>query len=329
MKKQKLILGILFAAAIIPPVSSKPQSSIDSAITLFNQAHYAEARNLLRAEIYRTPNNPALYYWLGKCDFELFDNDAAITNAERAVQLQPNNSQYHYFLGTTYGHKAESANPFTGLSLARKAEHEFTRAVELDPHDMDAQRDLISYCIDAPGFAGGGLDRAEDRIAKLDQIDPLQAHLARLELYANRKKWGEAIQEANSVIAAKPKDAPPYLEVVEYYKDREQAAEMRGALAAIPRAINADPHVDYYRGVADILAEDRPDEAETFIKTYLSNWPPPRREDHAPLAEAHFWLGRLAEQRGRRQDAIAEYRMAIKLDSHNKSAHDALRRMGM
>jgi tetratricopeptide (TPR) repeat protein len=152
--------------------------------------------------------------------------------------------------------------------------------------------------------------------------------LALLELYQNKKKWGEAIDQANAVLAAKPKDLRPYLEVAEYYQDREEAAEMRGVLAAIPRTVAADPHVNFYRAVANIIAGEHPDEAETMLKTYLSKQPPPQREDHVPFSLAHVWLGRLYEKLGRRPAAIAEYHIALKLNPHEKTAHEALARDG-
>lgn len=327
MKKLGIIFGVLFLAAVFPAASGA-QSAAESAKALFDQGRFTEAAALLRSEISKTPNDAELYFWLGHCEFELYNNDAAVNDAERAVQLAPKVSKYHYFLGTTYGYKAEYSNWFSGLAYARKTQHEFTKAIELDPHNMDAQRDLISYCIQAPGIAGGGDDRAEELIAKLKEIDPLEAHLALLEYSENKKRWGEAIQEANAVLAAKPKDVGPYLEVVEYYKNRGEAAEMRGVLAAIPRTALRDPHIGYYRGVANIIAGDRPDEAETLLKTYLLRQPPPQREDHAPFSLVHSWLGRLYENLGRRPAAIAEYHIALKLNPHEKAAREGLSQIG-
>jgi tetratricopeptide (TPR) repeat protein len=327
MKRLGIIVVMLLLGATTPAVN-QPQTTVDSARALFDQGRYIEASSLLHAEIAKSPNNPELYYWLGHCQFELYQNDAAITSAERAVQLAPNNSAYHYFLGTVSGYKAEFANFFSALSLAMKTEHEFTKATEFDPRNLPAQRDLISYCIQAPGFAGGGEEKAEERIATLKAIDPVQAHLALLELYENKKKWGAAIQEANDVLAAKPKDADPYLEIVEYYQNRGEAAEMRGVLAAIPHSAAPDAHINFYRGVADIIAGDHPDEAEALLKAYIAKQPPPQREDHSSLSLAHIWLGRLYEKIGRRPDAIAEYRIAVKANPHDKLAHEALARLG-
>src|SRR5580700_2047115 len=117
MKKLLAIIGVLFLAAQIH-AASRAQSPVESAKALFNQGRYADARSILRAEISKSPKDPDLYFWLGHCEFELYDNDGAISNAERAVQLAPNNSAYHYFLAVSYGRKAEFANFFTAFGLA-------------------------------------------------------------------------------------------------------------------------------------------------------------------------------------------------------------------
>jgi tetratricopeptide (TPR) repeat protein len=304
------------------------QSPSDTAKQLYDSGHYKEARALLQSEVLKSPRQPALYYWLGKCAFELYDDDLGVASAERAVELEPSNAEYHYFLGTTFGHKAEHASWFSGLSLARKAQHEFLEAIQLNQNEINAQRDLISYDIAAPGIAGGGDDKAKAQIVKLFAINPLQGHLAQLEFFEDRRKWNEAAAEATSVLATKPKDVRPYLEVVEYLQNREDAMGMRNALSEIPREFSSDPHAEYYRAVADVLAGDDLVTAKALIETYLQRKPPPRREDHVTLADAHTWLGRLYEKVGQSQSAIGEYRTAIELEPKEKLARERLRNLG-
>src|SRR5690242_595225 len=51
--------------------------------------------------------------------------DDAILNAERAVSLRGDDSQFHLWLGRAYGQKAaEIGNPLSAASLARKAKNE-------------------------------------------------------------------------------------------------------------------------------------------------------------------------------------------------------------
>ena len=91
-----------------------------SAQALYAGGRYAEAVALLRADVQSDPNNAEAYFWLAECTYEMREFDDAIQYAERAIELSPANSDYHHVLGKAYGRKAEHANWFTGLSLARK-----------------------------------------------------------------------------------------------------------------------------------------------------------------------------------------------------------------
>jgi tetratricopeptide (TPR) repeat protein len=305
----------------------RAQTELDAARNLFDQGHYTEAQSLLRAEVAKTPQHAVLYYWLGRCAYELHDNDKAVSNAERAVELEPKVASYHHFLASAYGHKAEFANWFSGLSLARKASHEFLDAVQIEPNNVLFERDLISYYIRAPGIAGGGEEKAETQITQLSAIDPVQALLAKLELFEEKRRWNNAAEQARIVLAAKPKDVGPYLEVAEYYESHEDPTGMRNTLAAIPSNAPADSRISFYRDVADVLAGERLQEAEASLKSYLANLPQ-RREDHASPSASHRWLGRLYERLGRRESAATEYHMAIQLDPNDKAAREGLRRTG-
>jgi len=327
MSRLRIIFFLLGSIALAPAGLRASQSPVDAARSLFDAGRYADAQSLLSAEISKSANQAVLYYWLARSSFELKQNDQAVKNAERAVELEPKNSEFHHFLGTASGFKAETSGWFSGLALARKAQREFFEAVQLDPNNIPAQRDLINYYIAAPGIAGGGEDKAEDQIKRLDAIDSVQAHLARIGLYHNQKKWSQAVEEANSVIAAKPMEAGPYLEIADYYAGREGGAGMRNALTSIPSTAAHDRRQDYYRGVADVIAGDNPRDAESLLKTYIAGGPV-HREDHAPLSAAHTWLGRLYEKTGRRSEAIAEYHAALDLDAKDKAAHEGLKRLG-
>jgi tetratricopeptide (TPR) repeat protein len=303
------------------------ESAVDSAKKFFDAGQFKECEALLHAEISKTPGDAALHYWLGKCAFELYDDDLAYSSADKAVDLDLRNPDYHYFLGTTSGYKAEHSNWFSGLSLARKAQHEFLTAVQMNPSNIDSQRDLISYYIAAPGIAGGGDDKAQAQITELDVAHPVPARLARMELYENRKKFTEAANEAKGVIAVRPRLVKSYLEVAEFFENREDPTSIRAAIAAIPRGLPADHHVDYYVAVANILAGENIPDAMKSLNAYLLLQPPPRREDHVTLADVHAWLGRANEKLGDRAAAISECHTALKLEPKNRYAHDCLKRV--
>ncbi|HUK30576.1 MAG TPA: tetratricopeptide repeat protein [Candidatus Acidoferrum sp.] len=325
MKPLNVITILLFEIISCLAGDAGAQAPLDEARKLFDQGHYQEAEKLFRQEATQTPPRADVFYWIGRCGYELHDNDKAVNNAERAVELDPKVAAYHNFLAVADGHKAEHSSWFSGLSLARKASHEFQEAVRLDSHNVQFQRDLISYYVRAPGIAGGGDEKAEAQIAQLAKIDPVQGRLAKLELYEEKRKWGLAEEECKAILAAKTKDIDPYLEIAEHYESHEDATGIREALSAVPQNLLADPRVNFYRSVADILAGDHFQEAETSLKSFEANLPQ-RRDDRASLSASHRWLGQLYEKLGNRSSAAAEYRKAIELDPNDKPAHDGLKR---
>jgi len=327
MTISKSLAAILLGCSASLAALTAEQTPLDAARALFNDGRYAEAEKILSTEIEKTPQQAILYYWLGRCAFELRDSDQSVNSAERAVELDPEVAEYHHFLAQACGHKAEHSNWFTGLSLARKTGHELLEAVQIDPNNVRFERDLIAFYVRAPGIAGGGDDKAEAQIEKLTSIDPVQGYLARMDLYFEKKKWTEAEQECKAVLTAKPKEAGPYLEVAQFYEGREDVSGIRNALAAIPHSAPADSRVNFYRGVADTLAGDRLEEAEASLKAYLANLPQ-RREEHASRAATRMWLGRLYEKQGRSKEAAIEYRAALELDPTEKGARDGLKRTG-
>ena len=327
MNRLRIILLLLGSIALAPAGLPASQSPVDAARSLFDAGRYADAQSLLNAEISKSANQAVLYYWLARSSFELKQNDQAVKNAERAVELSPRILNSITFLALLPVSGPKPPAGFRGSLLRGKLNVSSLKQFELDPNNIPAQRDLINYYIAAPGIAGGGEDKAEEQFKRLDAINSVQAHLARIGLYHNQKKWSQAVEEANSVIAAKPMDAGPYLEIADYYASREGGAGMRTALTSIPSTAAHDRRQDYYRGVADVIAGDNPRDAESLLKTYIAGGPV-HREDHAPLSAAHTWLGRLYEKTGRRSEAIAEYHTALDLDAKDKAAHEGLKRLG-
>lgn len=63
---------------------------------------YAEAKTYFEQAIAEKQNLPAAYYSLAILQSRLKENDQAIENARRAIQLAPNNPNYEYNLGVLY-----------------------------------------------------------------------------------------------------------------------------------------------------------------------------------------------------------------------------------
>ena len=141
----------------------------------FSAGEYDRAAALLRAAVEKDAGDASLHYWLARSLYELGQYDQAAQSAERAVALAPDRSEYHQWLGRALGRRAERAGGLSGFGLAKKVRAEFETAVRLDPHNVQAQRDLIEFYGDAPGLVGGGGDKALRQVEALAAVDPVEA----------------------------------------------------------------------------------------------------------------------------------------------------------
>jgi len=107
---------------------------------------------------------------------------------EKAAAAEPSNSKYQNWLGRAYGRRAESSNPLSAPGLAVKARTAFEKAVDLNPANIEAMNDLFSYYIEAPGFLGGGLDKAEALAEKMKSRHAAEYHAALARLADRRKQ---------------------------------------------------------------------------------------------------------------------------------------------
>lgn len=293
---------------------------------LYNGGLYRQAVEALNAAIQREPGEPSLHYWLGRCFYELRDYNRAISSLERAAALEPDRSDYHDWLGKAYGRKAEEGSrftPFSSISLAHKTRREFEAAVRLNANDLEAQRDLIRYLLNAPGIVGGSEGAALQRVHALAALDPIEGALAQAELLASRKKFDEANQEYRRALDLKPERIGVYFEIAEYYRDRGDAARMSEAIETGAPLAPSDHRLDYYRGIALVLANKGPAEAEKDLRRYLDTVP-----DNANVpshSTTHEWLGKLYEREGQLDRAAQEYQAALILDPRNKQDAEALK----
>jgi len=321
-------LGAIFLA--LPPAVSFAASPVEPSVPVeigrfFQAGHYDQAVEELQAAIEKTPQDAALYYWLGRSYYEQNDYGKAISSLERAVALEPANSEYHLWLGIACGRKAEESNMFSAFNLARRTHHEFQTAVQLDKTNLEAQRDLIRYMLFAPGFLGGGDDHALEQLAALALVDPVEADLARAEYFMTRKKFDQAAEQYQKLLQSEHSRAGVYFEIAEYYRDRGDAQDMKKALDAAMKTNPTDQRMEYYRGVELVLAKNDSSAAEKYLRMYLANVPP--NSAFPSQASAHEWLGKLYESENRPDLAAEEYRTAESLSPRNKDFREALKRV--
>jgi tetratricopeptide (TPR) repeat protein len=330
-RKTGILLALLLLTVGYPAASTAGQARpsdgsalLSAAQHQFGVGNYSSAVQTLRAVVSQNPLSAEAFYWLGRCYFEMRDFDNAITHAEKSVALQPKNSQYQLWLARAYGAKADHDKSFF---TARKVKKQLQQAVQLDPTNIAARRDLEDFCIQAPWIVGGSNEEARAQADAIAKIDPVEGHLARAVFNAQAlKRLDLAENEYREVLAAKPSNAEPYFDVAIFFRDQNKTAEMNSAIQAAAQINPNDPRLEFYRGVGLIMTGSQPARAEQYLKSYLASTPD--RSDWPSHAGAREWLGRLYESQGKPAEAAEQYRAALQLEPGRKSAQARLQKLG-
>jgi tetratricopeptide (TPR) repeat protein len=318
-----LLLSLATGSFVIS--ESYAQTALADGQRDYNAGRYNRVVDSLTSAVAKSPNDAALHFLLGQSYYQVREFQRAISSLERAVQLAPKESEYHDWLGKSYGRKAEESVFFSAMSWARKTHREFEIAVQLNPANFEAQRDLIRYEMNAPGVVSGGDDKALKHISDLEKIDSIQGQLARGEFLATKKEMVKGDALFAKILESNTDRIGVYFEVGDYYRDRPNPEKMSEAIAAAERIDPNDRRLKYYRGVALVLHKKNANEGELLLKSYLAT--APNSSDLPPHASAREWLGKLYEDQGRFSEAAEEYRLSLSLDPHNRSVADALKRV--
>jgi tetratricopeptide (TPR) repeat protein len=320
-----LMITMFMASPFSFAKTIKQDENFEAGRQAYETGEYVRAAQLLRQAAAKSPQDAEIHLWLAKTYYESQQHDAAIASAERAVELNPQSSVYHEWLGKVYGEKADHAAMFSALSLARKAHKEFETAVELDEKNLSARQALIEFDCAAPGIAGGGEDKARAQIEKIAAMDPAEGHYAAGNCRRQKKDFAAAQVEFEKAIASHPSSPNLIYDIGDFAMKRNLPEMLIAVSEEGERADATDPRGTFYRGVALILKQDRLDEAERLLRSYLHR--APMRSNFPHSWRAHEYLGRLYEQQGRNPRAIEEYEIALRLEPKNHSVREALKRL--
>jgi Flp pilus assembly protein TadD len=270
-------LGLLLC--IFGGVLPASEPNLKKAEELYQHTSYEASIALLD----RNSGDPAVHFLLGRDYFMSGDFKRATDHLEKATELSPSDSEYMDWLGRAYGKRAETANPLSAPAWASKARQAFEKSVALDAHNRDALDDLFDYYLEAPGFLGGGYDKAAQVADKLAAIDPPQGLHDRSRLDEKRKQMNSAEQHLREAVAAAPHSVGHLIALAKFLAKQGRTAESDAVLAKAQQVSPNNPRI--WLAQADILVKQRRnlDEARKLLNRYLQS---PITADDPPREEA-------------------------------------------
>ena len=286
-----VLLFLLGGAALSAAEEPRAEDTLAAARELIAASRLPEAREPLEALLKRAPANVEAALILADVYNGLGRRDQAIELLGPFVEKHPDDPRV---LGACAGQyllrSGELGLGFRALRLARRGSELMERAVALAPANIAYREGLVDFYRQAPGIAGGSLEKARGHADAIAKIDPVRGAAWQASILVQEKKFPEALAACDAALAKRPDD---YV-----------------ALFTLGRTV----------------AESglRLDDGEAALRRCLARAPAPSEPGHAAV-----WLrlGLIAEHRGDRAAARAAYEKSLELEPGSRQPAEALKRL--
>lgn len=342
------IFGWIFCLSL--PLTAQ---SFEQGVVYFEAGEFALAQEIFH-QLEQT-QKPEVFFYLGRLAFENENYDQSIEYFEEATDLDKKNTTYHMWLGHSFGRQAQNANRLRQAGLARNSRKNYETAIDLDPTNVEARESAIEFYLQAPGFLGGGRDKAEAQARALENLNTEAGIRAwgRIFTYYDEPAFAEAHYLA--AIESHPQLMLSYNQLYNFYFN-EQAFEKAVNIVELQLAVNDSTAYIYHNlgnaqqryGLFDEALEaykSALQQDETFYttwyqigrlaavsgnhleigKTYLTRFIALGDEINTlTKAWAYFRLGTIHEHLDENAEAKSAYTQALKWDNTHAEARTAL-----
>jgi tetratricopeptide (TPR) repeat protein len=258
---KRLVLLLSFSCAMW---AAGPE--LEQARKLYNLTEFDESLKVLRG----IPQKDAVVYDLmGRNYYMQADYKKATEIFEKAVAAEPGNSGYNLWLGRAYGRRAEVSSMFTAPQYASKARQYFEKAVQLNPHNLEAQSDLFEYYLEAPGFLGGGFQKAAVTAGQIARLSPAEGHWAQAKLAEKRKEFSSAEEQLRRAIELTPQQVGRLVDLARLLAKQGRLQEADQSFARAESIAPGSPKVLFAKADFYIKTGRNLDVARDLLKRYL------------------------------------------------------------
>jgi Flp pilus assembly protein TadD len=256
---------LLLAGSFAFALPAKAQD-LSRAEDLYQRTNFEGSLSLMNKHATSGPET----FLLGRNYFMLGDFKKASEYLQTAVAAEPSNSEYIDWLGRAYGRRAETANPLMAPALASKAREAFETAVQLNSSNTDALSDLFDFYLNAPGFLGGGADKAGAVASRMSAVDPSQAYFEEARLAEKSQHYGRAEQRLRQAVAMAPHEVGRLIALARFLSNQGRTGESDAVFQEAEEVNPNTPKLWYAR--ADVLIKQKRNlgEAKLLLHKYVN-----------------------------------------------------------
>lgn len=268
MLRGKAGLAVAGVIALFMPLASA--QTLNKAEDLYKRTDYAGSLALIDKQgIDKQANDAAAYFLKGRDYYMLGDFKTAVDCLQKAAANDPRNSEYMDWLGRAYGKRAETGNPLLAPANASKARQAFEKSVQLDGKNSEALSDLFDYYLEAPGFLGGGFDKAAQVAQKLSVVDPPEGYFSKAQLAQKVKQFGAAEQHLRQAVALAPRQVGRWIDLAKFLAKEGHTQESDQVFLEARKLAPEAPKVWFARADSYIQQKRNLQEAKSLLEKYM------------------------------------------------------------
>jgi Flp pilus assembly protein TadD len=280
--KVRVSVKLLSAIAVLTVSVWAGSPQVDEAHKLYQSTDFEGSLRILQA-IPEVQKDAGVYALMGRNYYMQTDYKRATESLEKAAGRDTGSSDYALWLGRAYGRRAETSSPFTAPGYASKARQSFERAIQLNPRNIEAMSDLFEYYMEAPGFLGGGLDKAAILAERMSKIDAAEGSQAQAKLAERRKDFGGAEEHLRQAVELAPHQVGRLIDLAKFLTKQGRYQEAEQSIARAEKIAPNNPKLIYAKADFYIKTKRNLEVARDLLKQYMTL---PVTADDPPKSDA-------------------------------------------
>ncbi|WP_417237722.1 tetratricopeptide repeat protein [Bizionia sp.] len=297
---KKLLLCFLF------PVFTMAQQTLDDVALLLEQKYYKQAETLVKPFVNANPTNQRAVELLGDAYGYQAKWDAAISQYETLVVMDPNKANFHYKYGGAMGMKALEVNKVSAFMLIDDIEEAFLKAAELDSKHISTRWALVELYMQLPVIVGGSVKKSLKYANELEALSKVDGYLAKGYIYEYDDEpelaetyYKRAITTGGSITC--------FDKLSSFYEKQQQPEK---AIATIEASQKKHERNAVHYQIGKVAAEYnlQLEKGENCLKTYIENY---SVEDGVPKAWANYRLAQIYKHQNHKKEALKHINLAL------------------
>ncbi len=316
---------VVLLAALFTYASICFAQNFNHALTLYSQKDYDEAYKVFNAFAKDNKHYAESRYHMGLISMHKQDFIKAEEYLKQALSVNTEVAKYHVAMVNALGNIITKANKFSQATMAPTLRKHMEEAIRLNPMDMNTPLMLIGYYMQAPGFMGGGSDKAialANSIMKRSKADGYRA----IGLIAHaEEKYSDAESNYKKALNISPDSVKYHYSLASVYQSQSKFDE---AMDVYEKAIERFPTNRNLLLVAGRMAsfsgEKHSENGVKYLNSYIGENPDMADKN---IGEAYYYLGMIEKNRGNKTLARKHFNSALKVNPDHTRSQQALKEM--